>query len=70
MYWLTVGLLLGEPGSKLVHVLISLLSNQVKKMNPGFLGGWVNGAKVFLVFPLGVLLEVKKIYMYFVTQSS
>ena len=30
MCWLTVGLLLGEPGSKLVHVLISLLSNQVE----------------------------------------
>ena len=27
---LTVGLLLGEPGSKFVHVLILLLSNQVE----------------------------------------
>ena len=31
MCWLlTAGLLLGEPGSKLVHVLILLLSNQVE----------------------------------------
>ena len=54
----TVGLLLGDPGSKLVdlHVLISLLSNQVAKMNPGFLGGWANRANVFLVFPVGVFL--------------
>ena len=29
MCWLTVGLLLGEPGSRFVHVLILLLSNQV-----------------------------------------
>ena len=30
MCWLTVGLILGEPGSKFVHVLILLLSNQVE----------------------------------------
>ena len=52
MCWLTVGLLLVEPGSKLVHVLISLLSNQVENES-GVSGGWVNGANVFLVFPVG-----------------
>ena len=31
MCWLTVGLILGEPGSKFVHVLNLLLSNQVEK---------------------------------------
>ena len=57
MCWLTVGLILGEPGRKLVHVLISLLSNQVKKKkNPGFLGGLANEVNIFLVFPLGVFL--------------
>ena len=30
MCWLTVGHILGEPGSKFVHVLILLLSNQVE----------------------------------------
>ena len=48
--WLTVGLLLGAPGSKFVHVLILL------KINPGCLGGWANRANVFLVFPVGVFL--------------
>ena len=33
--WLTVGLLLGEPGSKFVHVLILLLSNQVESAVSG-----------------------------------
>ena len=55
MCWLTVGLLLGEPGSKFVHVLILLLSNQVENES-GFLGGWANRANVFLVFPVGVFL--------------
>ena len=42
MCWLTVGLLLGEPGSKFVHVLISLLSNQVENKSgvSGWLGKW------------------------------
>ena len=39
MCWLTAGLLLGEPGSKLVHVLILLLSNQVENRSGVF--GWV-----------------------------
>ena len=46
----TVGLLLGEPGSKFVHV-----SNQVENES-GFLGGWANEANVFLVFPVVVFL--------------
>ena len=42
MCWLTVGLLLGEPGSKFVHVLILLLSNQVENESgvSGWLGEW------------------------------
>ena len=55
MCWLTVGLLLGEPENKLVHVLTLLLSNQVE-MNLGFLGGLANGENIFLVFPVGVFL--------------
>ena len=55
MCWLTVGLLLGEPGSKLVHVLTSLLSNQVENES-GVSGGWEKGVNVFLVFPVGVFL--------------
>ena len=38
--WLTVGLLLGEPGGKFVHVLILLLSNQVEDESGGV---WVVG---------------------------
>ena len=37
--WLTVGLLLGAPGSKFVHVLILLLSNQVE--NESGVSGWL-----------------------------
>ena len=50
MCWLTVGLLLGKPGSKLVHVLISLLSNQVENKSgvSGWLGEW---GKRFPCFP-------------------
>ena len=55
MCWLAVGLLLGEPGHKYVHVLISLLSNQVDNES-GVSGGWANRANVFLVFPVGVFL--------------
>ena len=55
MCWLTVGLLLGEPGSKLVHVLISLLSNEVENESRVSVG-WANGANIFLVFPIGVFL--------------
>ena len=37
--WLTVGLLLGEPGINFVHVLILLLSNQVE--NESGVSGWL-----------------------------
>ena len=69
MCWLTVGLLLGEPGSKLVHVLISLLSNQVENESgvPAWLG---ERGECFPCFPGWGISVSKKIYMYFVTQSS
>ena len=69
MCWLTVGFILGEPGSKLVHVLILLLSNQVE--NKSGVSGWLGErGKHFPCFPsLGISVS-KKIYMYFVTQSS
>ena len=63
--WLTVGLLLGVPGSKFVHVLILLLSNQVESGVSGWLG---EQGECFPCFPsLGI--SVSKIYMSFVTQS-
>ena len=66
MCWLTVGLFLGQPGSKFVHVLILLLSNQVESGVSGWLG---EQGKRFPCFPsLGI--SVSKIYMYFVTQLS
>ena len=66
MCWLTVGLLLGEPGSGFIHVLILLLSNQVESGVSGWLG---KQGECFPCFPrLGI--SVSKIYMYFVTQSS
>ena len=65
---LTVGLLLNEPGSKFVHVLILLLSNQVEDKSG--VSGWLGEqGERFPCFPsLGI--SVSKIYMYFVTQSS
>ena len=68
MCWLTVGLLLGEPGSRFVHVLISLLSNQVG--DESRVSGWLGKqGKHFPCFPSWGI-PVSKIYMYFVTQSS
>ena len=66
--WLTVGLSLGEPGSKFVHVLILLLSNTVEDKSG--VSGWLSKqGERFPCFPsLGI--SVSKIYMYFVTQSS
>ena len=58
--WLTVGLLLGEPGSKLVHVLILLLSNQVENESgvSGWLGEW---GECFPCFPSwGISVSKKK----------
>ena len=46
---------MGVPGNKLVHVLISPLSNKVEYKS-GVSGGWANRANVFLVFPVGVFL--------------
>ena len=65
---LTVGLLLGEPGSKFVHVLILLLSNLVEDKSG--MSGWLGEqGERFSCFPsLGI--SVSKIYMYFITQSS
>ena len=39
MCWLTVGLILGAPGSKFVHVLNLLLSNQVE--DESGVSGWL-----------------------------
>ena len=65
---LTVGLLLGEPGSKFVHVLNLLLSNQVE--DESGVSGWLGEqGKHFPCFPSSGM-SVSKIYMYFVTQSS
>ena len=61
MCWLTVGLLLGEPGHKLVHVLISLLSNQVE--NESGVSGWLGErGKHFPCFPTWGISVSKKIY--------
>ena len=50
MCWLTVGLLLGGPGHKLVHVLISLLSNRVE--NESGVSGWLGErGECFPCFP-------------------
>ena len=59
--WLTVGLILGEPGSKFVRVLILLLSNQVESGVSGWLGE--QGERFPFFSSLGI--SVSKIYMYF-----
>ena len=68
MVWLTVGLVLSEPGSKSVHVLISLLSNQVIHKIWGFWGVGEQG-ECFPCFP-SCGISVSKRYMYFVMKSS
>ena len=61
MCWLTVGLLQGEPGRKLVHVLILLLSNQVKKNESGVSGWLGEQGKHFPCFPTwGISVSKKK----------
>ena len=60
MCWLTVGLLLGEPGSKLVHVLISLLSNQVE--NKSGVSGWLG--EHFPCFPSWGISVSKNIHVF------
>ena len=55
MCWLTVGLLLREPGSRFVHVLILLLSNQVE--DESWVSGWlVEQGEHLPCFPVGVFL--------------
>ena len=49
MCWLTVGLILGEPGSKFVHVLILLLSNQVE-VKSGVSGWFGRTGQTFSLF--------------------
>ena len=62
MCWLTVGLILGEPGSKFVHVLILLLSNQVENESgvSGWLGKW---GKRFPCFPSWGISVSKNIHV-------
>ena len=55
MCWLIVGLLLREPGSRFVHVLILLLSNQVE--DESWVSGWlVEKGEHLPCFPVGVFL--------------
>ena len=63
MCWLTVGLILGEPGSKFVHVLILLLSNQVENASgvSGWLGEW---GKHFPCFPSWGISVSKNIHVF------
>ena len=63
MCWLTVGLLLGEPGSKFVHVLILLLSNQVENESgvSGWLGEW---GERFPCFPSWGISVSKSIHVF------
>ena len=64
MCWLTVGLLLGEPGSELVHVLILLLSNQVKKDETGVSGWPGERGECFPCFPSWGISVSKNIHVY------
>ena len=61
--WLTAGLLLGEPGSKFLHVLILLLSNQVEDESgvSGWLGKW---GKRFPCFPSWGISVSKNIHVF------
>ena len=63
MCCLTVGLLLGEPGSKFVHVLILLLSNQVENESgvSGWLGKW---GERFPCFPSWGISISKNIHVF------
>ena len=63
MCWLTVGLLLGEPGSKFVHVLILLLSNQFE--NESGLSGWLGErGEHFPCFPSWGISLSKSIHVF------
>ena len=62
MCWLTVGLLLGEPGSEFVHVLILLLSNQVE--NESRVSGWFGKqGECFPCFPSSGISVSKSIHV-------
>ena len=63
MCWLTVGLLLGEPGSKFVHVLILLLSNQVENES-GVSGSFGEWGKHFPCFPSWGISVSKNIHVF------
>ena len=61
--WLTVGLLLGAPGSKFVHVLILLLSNQVE--NESGVSGWLGKqGECFPCFPSWGISVSKNIHVF------
>ena len=64
MYWLTVGFILGEPGSKLVHVLISLLCNRVENESgvSGWLGEWGKRSPCFPSW--GISVSKKNIHVF------
>ena len=63
MCWLIVGLLLGEPGSRCVHVLILLLSNQVE--NKSGVSGWLGKrGKHFPCFPSWSISVSKNIHVF------
>ena len=66
MCWRTVGLILGEPGSKFVHVLILLLSNQVENESgvSGWLGEW---DECFPCFPSWGISVSKDIHVFYYT---
>ena len=60
---LTVGLLLGEPGSKFVYVLILLLSNQVE--NESGVSGWLGEqGEHFPCFPSWGISVSKNIHVF------
>ena len=62
MYRLIVGLILGEPGSKFVHVLILLLSNQVE--NESGVSGWLGEqGERFSCFPSWGISVSKNIHV-------
>ena len=63
MCWLTVGLLLDEPGSKFVHVLILLLSNQVE--NESGVSRWLGKrGECFPCFPSWGISVSKSIHVF------
>ena len=63
MCWLIAGLLLGEPGSRCVHVLILLLSNQVE--NKSRVSGWLGErGKRFPCFPSWGISVSKNIHVF------